>query len=55
MSEHTLIAAMLVFVGLLAAGGLGLVYRVYRTAERIEGITAATYLEARKILESRSC
>jgi len=54
MSEPTFLAAMLVFVALLTAVGLYLAYRVHQTSQRIEGITAATFLEARKVLESRS-
>jgi len=34
---------MLVFVALLTAVGLYLAYRVHRTSQRIEGITAATF------------
>jgi hypothetical protein len=44
MSEHQFMIG--VFLGTL-------VYRTFRKSERIEGITAATYLEARKLLEQR--
>lgn len=50
MSDHTLLAAMLVFVALLALVGLYMGYRVHRASQRIEGITAATFLEVRKVL-----
>jgi hypothetical protein len=39
-----IIAAETAFVGYLA-------YRVYRKSDQIEGITAAVYLQARRVLE----
>jgi len=54
MSDHAILGAMLVLSLLLTAWGLSFVFRAYRKSERIEGIVAAIYLEARKILESRS-
>jgi hypothetical protein len=54
MTEHGFLAAMLTLVALLVALTgvvLGyLTYRISRVLERVEGIGAATYLEARKIL-----
>ena len=50
MSEHTLLAAMLVFVALLTVVGLYMGYLVHQTSQRLEGITAATFLEVRKVL-----
>jgi hypothetical protein len=54
MTEHGFLAAMLTLVALLVAlTGLVLgylTYRISRVLERVEGIGAATYLEARKIL-----
>ena len=50
MSEHAFLAACLIFVALLTLVGLYMGYRVHRASERIEGITAATYLEVRKVL-----
>jgi hypothetical protein len=50
-AEHALLAFVVLqvsFVGYLA-------YRAHRTCQRIEGITAATVLEARRVLtQSRS-
>ena len=51
MSEHTLQLAMLVFVAFLNLVGLYLVYLVHRSSKQIEGLTAATFLEARRALE----
>ena len=51
MSEHAFLAAVLAFVALLNVFGLYLVYRVHQSSQQIEGLTAATYLEARKALE----
>lgn len=50
MTEHWFLAAMLGVVGLETLAAIYLAYRVYRMSERIEGLTAAVYLEARKIL-----
>ncbi len=53
MTEHWFLAAMLAVVGLevLVVGYLA--YRVYRSAERIEAVGAATFLEVRKVLSQR--
>lgn len=51
MTEHWFLALMLALVALECLAALYLVYRVHRRSERIEGLTAAVYLEARKILE----
>jgi hypothetical protein len=50
MTEHAFLAAMLAVLGLevLALGYM--TYRVHRIAERAEGLSAATFLEVRKIL-----
>ena len=54
MTEHGFLAAMLTLVVFqVALTGLLLgyfTYRISRVLERVEGIGAATYLEARKIL-----
>ncbi len=54
MTEHTFLGALLavsIFEVLVLGVVLGTItYRVYRKSERIEGLTAAVYLEARKIL-----
>jgi hypothetical protein len=55
MTEHAFLAAMLA-VGLvmlaIEAAVLGIVsYRISRILERVEGIGAATFLEARKVLD----
>jgi hypothetical protein len=54
MTEHGFLAAMLALVGLEVIV-LGLVlgyftYRISRVLERVEGISAAVYLEVRKVL-----
>ena len=48
--EHAFLAAMLAFVVLAVAFVGSMAYRVHRSSERIEGITAAVYLEVRKVL-----
>jgi hypothetical protein len=54
MTEHEFLAAMLAFVAAESSVAIVVLvwfaYRVYRGIERIEGLTAATYLEARKAL-----
>jgi hypothetical protein len=50
MSKHTLLAAMLGFVALQVSVAGYMAYWVHRTAERIEGIGAATFLEVRRVL-----
>ncbi|MBI4587986.1 MAG: hypothetical protein HY725_04050 [Candidatus Rokubacteria bacterium] len=50
MIEHWFLAAMLAIVAVQGVIALYIGYRVYRKSERIEGLTAAVYLEARKIL-----
>lgn len=55
MSEHTLQSLMLVLVALQVCFVGYLAYKAYRSSKQIEGLTAATYLEARKALDrSRS-
>ena len=54
MTEHGFLATMLAVVGLEVVM-LGLVlgyftYRISRILDRVEGVTAATFLEARKVL-----
>ena len=50
MTEHWFLALMLGVVGMDGLVALYIGYLVYRKSERIEGVTAAIYLEARKIL-----
>lgn len=50
MTEHMFMVAMLVFVAILGVVGLYIGYRVHRMSQQIEGITAATFLEARRVL-----
>jgi hypothetical protein len=50
VTEHWFMALMLFLVGLECLAALVIVYKVYRKSEQIEGVTAAIYLEARKIL-----
>lgn len=51
MSEHGFMVGALVFLGLLNVYGLYLVYLVHQSSKQIEGLTAATFLEARRALE----
>ena len=50
MIEHGFLAAMLVLVGLEVVVLGYFAYRISRVLERVEGVGAATYLEARKVL-----
>ncbi len=50
MTEHWFLAAMLVIVAVQGVISLYIGYKVWRKSERIEGVTAAVYLGARKIL-----
>jgi hypothetical protein len=50
MIEHWFLAAMLAVVGLQGAACCVMAYKALRRSERIEALTAATYLEARKAL-----
>jgi hypothetical protein len=50
MIEHGFLAAMLALVGLEVVAVGYLAYLTSRVLERVEGITAATYLEVRKAL-----
>ena len=50
MTEHAFMIAGLVFIA-AETGFVGyLAYRVCRKSEQIEGITAAAFLEARRVL-----
>jgi hypothetical protein len=51
MTEHGFLAAMLVFAMIQVAFVGYLVYRVVRKSDHLEGMIAATYLQARKFLE----
>ena len=51
MSDHTILGAMLVFSMILTTFVGYLVWRAHRLSEQIEGLTAATYLEARRALQ----
>ena len=54
-TEHGAIVTLLVLSIVIAVVGMSwlgfLVYRVHRMSERAEGLTAATYLEAKRTLE----
>jgi hypothetical protein len=50
MTEHTFLAGLLGFVILQVSFVGYLAYRAHRSAQQIEGLTAATFLEARKVL-----
>jgi hypothetical protein len=49
--EHLVLAAMVTFVAATTIFGGYLAYRAHKSAQQIEGLTAATYLEARRALE----
>lgn len=51
MTEHTFMIAALIFIAALTAFVGYLVYRVHRKSDQIEGIIAAVYLQARRVLE----
>lgn len=54
MTEHEFLAVMLglvafeVLVGIIVSGYFA--YRIHRSSQQIEGLTAATFLEARRAL-----
>ena len=50
MSEHAFLAGVLGFVVLQVSFVGYLAYRAHRSAQQIEGLTAATFLEVRKVL-----
>ena len=50
MTEHAFMIGALVIIGLECAFVGFLAYRVYRKSDHLEGIIAATYLEARRAL-----
>lgn len=50
MSEHAFMIGALVVIGFQCAFVGFLVFRVYRKSDHLEGIIAATYLEARRAL-----
>jgi hypothetical protein len=50
MSEHAFMILGLIIIGLECAFTGFLVYRVLRKSDHLEGIIAATYLEARRAL-----
>lgn len=51
MTEHVFMIAGLIFIAALTAFVGYLVYRVHRKSDQIEGIIAAVYLQARRVLE----
>jgi hypothetical protein len=50
MLEHALIVAILLFVVVQVSFVGYLAFRVHRASQQIEGMTAATFLEARRVL-----
>ncbi|MGH7331759.1 MAG: hypothetical protein ACREKS_03230 [Candidatus Rokuibacteriota bacterium] len=50
MTDHAFLAAMLALVGLQVLVLGYFTYRIWRTIERMEGVSAATLLEVRKVL-----
>jgi Tfp pilus assembly protein PilV len=53
MNDHVILGAMLVFSMILTAFVGYLTYRAHRASQQIEGLTAATFLEVRKVLTGR--
>lgn len=54
VTEHGILGVLLIFA-ILQVGFVGyLVYRVVRKSDPLEGMIAATYLQARKFLEQQS-
>ena len=51
MTEHWFMAAILAVNCLETLVAIYLAYKVYRRSEQLEGLMAATYLEARRSLE----
>ena len=51
MTEHAFMIAGLIIIAAETAFVGYLAYRVYRKSDQIEGITAAVYLQARRVLE----
>ena len=50
MTEHGFLAVMLALVGFEVVVLGYLAYRISRVLDRVEGVTAATFLEVRKVL-----
>jgi hypothetical protein len=50
VSDHAILGIMLVLIVLQVSFVGYLAYRVYRASQQIEGLTAATFLEARRVL-----
>lgn len=50
MTEHVLMIAILVFVVAQVSFVGYLAWRAFKLSQQIEGITAATFLEARRVL-----
>ena len=51
MTEHTFLAILVSFGLIETLVAIYLAYRVHKSSQQIEGLTAATYLEARRALE----
>ncbi|MBI2204374.1 MAG: hypothetical protein HYU41_11050 [Candidatus Rokubacteria bacterium] len=52
VTEHTFQSAVLLVSIILTTFVGYLVYRVHRSSQQLEGLIAATYLEARRALEA---
>lgn len=50
MTEHVVMIVILVFVAAQVSFVGYLAWRAFRLSQQIEGITAATFLEARRVL-----
>jgi flagellar biogenesis protein FliO len=51
VTEHIFMIAALIFIAAMTLIAGYLVYRVHRKSDQIEGIVAAVYLQARRVLE----
>ena len=51
MTEHAFMIGALIFIAATTLFVGYLVYRVHRKSDHIEGIVAAVYLQARRVLE----
>ena len=51
MTEHVFMIGALIFIAAMTLFVGYLVYRVHRKSDQIEGIIAAVYLQARRVLE----
>ena len=51
VTEHIFLIGALIFIAAMTSFVGYLVYRVHRKSDQIEGVVAAVYLQARRVLE----